>query len=379
MRLDDPGPYSLDRLRALPRPTLYTTDPGAWRQMLVERFEALTGRTLYPAQVETLLIEFTAYAMGVLGVEAQMTAEEHLVAFASERGLELLGANRSTPRLPAASARTRVRFSIGAPIGVAMVIAAGTRIGGGVASGATFATIAPAVIPAGATTAEVDAVATTIGAAANGFAPGQLTIMLDPVAGVSVTNLTASDGGADIEAVDAWRLRVANAHERISTMGSRTGYRETAMGVSAAIIDVAVVRPQPCHIDIYALTATGAAGANLMAAIAAAFDADAVLDWRFGDLVTVKSPTPWVASPAMTVRVRTDAAGIGPTAFATANGVFDRWRRRLGATVAPSEIIDAVRALDGVVDVSIAGLTFNQLSPWQFASGVLSVSIEVVA
>jgi hypothetical protein len=65
--------------------------------------------------------------------------------------------------------------------------------------------------------------------------------------------------------------------------------------------------------------------------------------------------------------------------LATANSVFDRWRRRLGATVAPSDIIDAVRALDGVVDVSIAGLVFQQLPPWQFAAGTIALSIEVVA
>ena len=77
MRLDGFGPYSLDALKALPKPTLFTTDAAAWRTKLVGWFEEETGRTLYPAQVETLLIETLAYAMSMLGEEGQATASQH--------------------------------------------------------------------------------------------------------------------------------------------------------------------------------------------------------------------------------------------------------------------------------------------------------------
>ncbi len=245
MRRDDPGPYSLDALKALPAPKLFTVDAQVWKARLVTWFEGETGRTLYPMQVEMLLIEALAYAMSVLGEEAQMVAEQHLVALAGLAGLERLGPNRSTPRLASSKARVTLRFFISQARAEAVFIPAGTRVSAG--SG-VFLTLAPCVIAIGTLNADVTAEAELPGLAGNGFLPGQLTSMLDPIAGVVATNTTTSSGGADAEEPELYRLRLANAYERISTGGSFKWYRETAIAVSSAIMDVAVVRPATlCH------------------------------------------------------------------------------------------------------------------------------------
>lgn len=371
MRRDDPGPYSLDALRALTPPQIFTTDATSLKARYVAWFEAASGRKLYPMQVEMLLIEALAYAMSVLGVEGQIVASQHLVAFADISGLERLGPNRSTPRLAASRARTTMRFSVDPPREEATLVAAGCRVSAGEI---VFAALTPAVIPAGAVSAEVEAEAQTDGAAGNGFLPGQIATMLDPVAGVAAVNLTTSEGGADIEDVELYRLRVANAFERISTGGSQAWYRETTMGASPAVIDVAVVRPAPCYVDLYPLTRTGAAGAELSAQIAAVFNTDAALDIRFGDHVALQAATGVAAAPVFAVRVRGAAASIAADAQAAAAAVLDGWRYRLGAVVAPSEAEAAIRALPGVVDVeTVGGLVFRELSAHEFLDAAAPV------
>lgn len=364
MRRDEPGPYSLEALSQIATPAFFTVDAESWKARLVEWFEGETNRTLFPMQVEMLLIEAFSYALAVLGEEAQMTAEQHLIVTASIEGLVALGPNRSTTRLEPAKARAPMRFSIVQAQPVNIVVPAGTRISAG--SSVVFVTLEPSVIAAGALTAAATAEALDAGVGANGFLPGQLSTMLDPVAGVTTTNTETSSGGAEAEDPELYRLRLANAFERISTGGSHGWYRETAMGVSSAIVDVAIVRPAPCYVDIYPLTAAGAADATLRAQVEAVFDTATALDIRFGDDVTVRAPVPVLRSPTMTVRVRSAAIDIGPAAGAAADAKLAEWRQRLGATIAPSEVEAAVRKLPGVVDAETGGLPFEVLSQEEF-------------
>ncbi|QCI65621.1 baseplate J/gp47 family protein [Phreatobacter stygius] len=240
-----------------------------------------------------------------------------------------------------------------------------------------FATLAPASIAIGASSATVTAEALEEGTAGNGFLPGQLTSILDPVGGVAVTNITESSGGADIEDIELYRLRLANAYERISTGGSWAWYRETTMGVSSAIIDVAIIRPSPCFIEIYPLTATGAAGVDLRDQVAATFNTASALDIRFGDDVSVKPPIAVTSAPVVTVRVRRAASTIQADALAAATGVLDRWRQSLGSIIAPSEVEAAIRKLRGVVDAEVSAMPFQRLARNEFLVAT-SLTINVM-
>lgn len=382
MRRDDPGPYSLETLTDLAVPTMFTTSAETWKARLVAWFEAEAQRTLYPMQIEMLLIEAMAYALGVLGEEGQMVAEQHLVARAREAGLTVLGPNRSTPRLDASKARTTIRFSIVAASPINVLVPERTRVSGS-AAGVLFLTLAPAVIAAGALFADVTAEAEIEGETGNGWLPGQLSIMLDPVAGVSASNTVAAEGGADIEDLELWRLRVANAFERISPGGGLGWYTETAIGVSSAIVDVAVIRPEPCYVDIYPLTLTGAAGLALRDQVKAAFDTREALEIRFGDEVTVKAAVAVPIAPVLTLRLRGATAGAKAVAAARANDVLTGWSRRLAAAVAPSEIEDQVKAGlkaagFAVADIEIAEMPFEQLAAAEFAAPALIAEADIV-
>jgi phage-related baseplate assembly protein len=361
---DRAGPYSLDGLAAAPVPVLFRTNAEQLKADYVVWFEQASGRKLYPMQVEMLLIETLAYAMSVLGQEAQMVAEQHLVAKAGPEGLALLAINRSTPRLPSSRARVNLRLSRVDGVVGPLYIPQGTRVAAGTVR---FHVLQPVSIPASAQLVDVEAEALDVGVSGNGFLPGQVNDFLDPVAGVKVENTSVSEGGADDEDIEAWRLRIANAFERISTAGSRNWYREMVMGVSPAIVDVAVIRPQPCYVDLYPLINTGAADAPLRQLVAQAFDTDEVRDIRFGDEVTVKSPVAVAVSPVLTVRTGYGARStIADDVVAAATAVLSPWRQKLGGVVSPSDVAAAVSALPGVVDVAVAGLDFAVLAEYEF-------------
>ncbi|MFA6966125.1 baseplate J/gp47 family protein [Bosea sp. (in: a-proteobacteria)] len=221
------------------------------------------------------------------------------------------------------------------------------------------------------------------GATGNGFIAGQISTMLDPLPGVSAANIATSEAGADIEDVELYRLRVANAFDAVSPGGGLGWYTETAMGVSSAIIDVAVIRPEPCYVDIYPLTAAGAAGTALRDQVKAAFNTQEALDIRFGDEVTIKVAVAVAVSPGLTIRLRGATAGAALLAATTANKTLVAWREQLGVAVAPSEIEDQVKAALKavsfiVIDVEVTDMPFEQLAEEEFAAPVLIAPEDVV-
>lgn len=375
MRLDDPGPYAIDTLAAMTPPQLFSTDAQALKARYVGWFEEATGRTLYPMQVEMLLIEALAFAVSIIGEEAQAALEAQLVAFSTGANLDALGPNRSTARLPAAKALTTLRFSIEAIRAANVNIPAGTICAAGNAG--RFATIAVGVIRAGTLTADVPAEAVEVGEAANGYGIDQITTIEAPIEGVSVSNITVSAGGADVESDELYRLRLANAFDRVSSGGGYGWYRETAMGVSAALIDCGVVRPEPCYVDLYPLTSTGAAGVDLRNQVLAAFNTVRALENRFGDLVTVKVATAVTKSPVITVHARQVGASLQADATAAAMALLTEWSQRLGATLAPHDVEARVRVLPGVIDVATAGLDFEQLAESEFLV-ITSLTVNIV-
>lgn len=367
-----------EELVARGAPRLFTTDPAEWKAKLVDWFENDPDgprRKLYPAQVEMVLIDMLSYAFGLLGEEAQFAAEQRWLAFALGAHADLLAANNSTFRLAAARAVTTLQFTLAAAQPGSVIVPAGTRVAA--ASGAVFATDADLVFGANTLAGEVAATAVEAGIAANGLQPGSISALVDPVGvGMSVTNLTASEGGADEETTASLVARAAQAHERISKAGGRESYRQRVMKFSAAILDVAVVRPEPGVIHIYPLTEEGAAGSDVREAIAAWLDPDVYRPQ--GDDVSVLEAEPVTFSVTLTVRGRGDLQRIRDDAELATIAVATPWRLALAAYISPAAISCAVRAVAGVVDVdvAIAGLADRQI-PEQGYAVLTGVIVEM--
>jgi phage-related baseplate assembly protein len=76
---------------SLPEPSFVTRDPEAVTAEMVASWEATAGKTLYPGQVESLLIDLIAYRESLVRIAIQEAAKQNLVAYAIYPMLDYLG------------------------------------------------------------------------------------------------------------------------------------------------------------------------------------------------------------------------------------------------------------------------------------------------
>jgi len=375
----EPDTLTLDALRSQSEPDFVTRDPFALKAFYVAKFEELTGRTLFPAQTEMFMIEVMAYAHSIFGEAAQAAFLQNRAIWAEGRHLEEVGANVSTFRIPALYARAQVRFTLAPARAVSSVIPAGTRVVAGQAA-LFFATAFDLIIPAGAASGDVEVIAEVAGVGHNDLAPGQISAVVSGLDfPATVSNIQESNGGAEAELDDPFRLRIVNALERVSKAGPREGYVENVKAVSAAIVDVAVIRPQPGYITITPLMAADGQGAVsddvVDGLVLAALDAETTVP--MGDYVSILRATPVPFDVVMTLKIEPGTGdGLQAQAASAIRLRFGDWSLALGAQVAPSALVEAVRAIPGVIGVDGPGFDFTDLPATHFASlGEVTINI----
>lgn len=370
----DPIRRTLDDLRAAGAPSFFERNPAVLKSQMKAEFERLSGRVLYPAQPEMFMVEVAAYALSILHEAAQTAVIQNTAVWAQGRHLEHRGANVSTFRLLAQPARTMLRFTLSMMRPQQVAISAGTRAAA--PGGAVFITDADLIIAPGLMQGAVTATASEPGATWNGLEAGAITDLLDPIAWVStVENIAPVEGGTNDENEERYRSRVVNALFTIAKTGPRNGYREHVLAVDPAIVDVAVIRPEPGHIHIFPLLASGAPDAPLKVAIANYLDPETLRP--IGDDVAILDPERVGFEFMIVVRTLAAVPSIAASAEAAARGAFSPWTLSLGSQIAPSAIIAAVRKVDGVTDVE-TDLAFIDLEAHQFAGiDALTVTIEV--
>ena len=216
-------------------------------------------------------------------------------------------------------------------------------------------------------TGSVDAIALEVGVAGNGFLAGQIDTILDPVAYVTgVANLTESGSGADAEIDDRFMRRVVNAFERISQAGPKAGYREHVKSVNPAIVDVAVIRPQPGFIEIYPLMLDGVASNEVDDAILAYLDPETIRP--MGDDVSILKASQIDFDVVLTGRTISASPEMIVAMDVAARAAFLPWNQSLGSQVAPSEMTVSVMTVPGLIDLDIVGLDWADLAEHEFAN-----------
>jgi len=360
----------------LPAPEFVKNDPQAIEADLIGHFEALTGKTLHPSQIERLYINVLAYAHSLNLAAIQATAEKMLVRTSSGVFLDDLGDLVGTQRLPAAAARTDLALTrtppdpSGPPDPAPMVVPAGTQVSS--ADGRVmFATDEVAEVG----TSPVTVVATCLepGEAGNGWLPGQISV----VSGVAVSarNLTTTSGGADIEPDDRYRARIMSAPEAYTNAGSYGAYRHHAMTAHQSIVDVAVYGPAegepPGQIALYPLTESGLPSETLLAQVAAAVSDEKVRPLT--DTVLVRSPE--VVNYAITATLTFYLSADRTDAMTHARAALDDWlmgrQHILGVDLVPEQISAALHVA-GVyrVQVTSPALRVLERHQWGHCTGV---------
>jgi phage-related baseplate assembly protein len=354
-------------------------DPNLILADMVAEFEAASGRTLQPAQVERLLINLYAYRESLVRNAIQYAAAQNLLAFASFPMLDYLGQLLSVNRLASQPAVTTLQFTLTRALTVPFTIPAGTLAG--TSDGLfAFATSATIVIAAGATIASVAAAATAPGAGANGYLAGQINVQLNPNALIaSVTNTSTTTGGSAPETDDHLRTRIQAAPNQFSVAGPIGAYRFFAMGADPSIADAQVVSPAPGSVNVYVLTgpvtqqpspapnSAGVANSALLAKVGTVLNADTIRPLT--DTVNVLAVTEVDYQITATVTLYSDA---DPTAtiIAATTAVQElalELAAKIQRDIVPSQIIAALSVV-GVYGVTLSSPTLITLTPGQWAN-----------
>lgn len=364
-------------------------NPTAIVNDMITDYQAATGRTLYPAQVERLYVNLSAYRESLVRNAIQYAALQNLLAYAVYPNLDYLGALLGVTRLPAQGAVTTLQFTLAAVLPVALTLPAGTLIG--TQDGAfTFSTSAALTISAGATTGVVAAACTTPGVGANGYATGQVSVQLNANTLITaVTNTTVTSGGAANETDAHLRARIQAAPNQFSVAGPVGAYRFFALGADPAIIDVSVVSPAPGAVNVYILTGpvtiqpaaapnnSAVASSTLLTKVLGIVSSNSVrpltdtvnvlpvteVDYSIGGTVTLYSD----ADPSSTTTAVSNAA----TNFALALA------SRIQRDIVPSQIIETIQGVSGVYEVALSNPAYTQLSAGQWAN-CTAITLSIV-
>lgn len=328
-------------LSDLPEINFATADPQEIELSVVKTVEGYLGRTLERADPLRIFLRGVEAIIIEQRLLIDRTAKMNLLAYAVDDYLDHLGALVGCERLGASKAVTTVEVELSTSREVPTTILAGTRITAG--DDVYFALDEDLIFWAGETSKQAKATCTVTGEVGNGYAAGELNRIVDPQPFLqSITNVTTSEGGADIEDNDSYRERIHAAPEAFSCAGSEGAYIYHTKSVSALIGDVAVDSDLAGNVQIYPLLKGGELpGAEMIAAVDEYLNKETIRPLT--DNLTVLSPVLkeydlnvkyWIAQSKSAV-----AAAIQNKAT-LAIEEFKEWQRaKLGRDINPSELI----------------------------------------
>lgn len=344
------------------------TDAIYYEKLLIDAYQQITGRTLYPADPERLLINLQTYASTLLAIAINETAKQNLLAYATDKNLDKLAEFYGVVRLQAKASKTTLRFYLDQPLSFDIVIPAGTRAtpDGNI----YFATLQEAKIPAGSLFVDVLAVCNVAGSAGNNFSIGQINKLVDTLPYITkVENITTSMYGTDLEDDERFRERIRLSIERFSNAGSRQAYIYHTLSAHQDIEDVEVYSPNPGQVKVIFTLKNGAIpNADMINAVANYLSSEKVRPLT--DQVIVSAPQVVNYDINFTYYVnKKDEAKVSIIQTAVQNAVNDfvNWTKsKIGRDVLPEQLISRVKQA-GAYAIDLTAPSKQQLTIEQIA------------
>lgn len=344
-------PDEMNAIKSLPDISFIDNkDIDQVRQEMVADYESFiseaTGQTVTLERSSVHRMELYAAAAQIYQAMQYIDRQgkQSILKYSYSDFLDNLAIFKGVTRNPATPATTTLRFTLSAERDTATGIPQGTRVS--TAGAIYFATDVYAEIPAGATTVDVPATCTVAGTDGNGFAAGELATIVDPIPYVaSVTNTTATEGGAEIESDDDLAERVFLAPGAYSTAGPEDGYLYHAKAYSAAIGDVVATSNQAAGtVDIVFIMADGSTpGEEMIEGLEGYLQGKTIRPMT--DLVRVAAPQEVTYTINLTYYInRSDSAKAVTIQAAVAQAVADyqTWQRAIGRDINPSQLVRMV-------------------------------------
>jgi phage-related baseplate assembly protein len=339
------------------------------RQEMVADYESFiseaTGQTVTLERSSVHRMELYAAAAQIYQAMQYIDRQgkQSILKYSYSDFLDNLAIFKGVTRNPATPATTTLRFTLSAERDTATGIPQGTRVS--TAGAIYFATDVYAEIPAGSTTVDVPATCTVAGTDGNGFAAGELATIVDPIPYVaSVTNTTATEGGAEIESDDDLAERVFLAPGAYSTAGPEDGYLYHAKAYSAAIGDVVATSNQAAGtVDIVFIMADGSTpGEEMIEGLEGYLQGKTIRPMT--DLVRVAAPQEVTYTINLTYYInRSDSAKAVTIQAAVAQAVADyqTWQRAIGRDINPSKLVAMVMEA-GAKRVTVTAPTYTAVA-----------------
>lgn len=338
---------------ALPEPHFVDRDPNVILRECITRYEELAQRPLVPSQVERLIIDLLVYRETLSRIQIQETAKQNLARYARYPMIDYLAEFLGAGRLDAQPAKTTERFTLEAARPGDIVIDAGTRVRSKDGR-ATFALAAPVTIPAGELSVEAVVVATEPGPAANGYAPGQVTELVDQLTGVTLaaTNVTASADGTAEEDSDRLRERFPLVLSEYAVAGPEAAYRALARAAHQDVLDVHVASPSPMVVRVTVLARYGIPTLELLDVVEAKLTPEYVRPLCDNVEVAAAAPSDYEIVARLMLYRGAKLADVTAAAERAAEEYRAQRAAGLGRSPEPSQIIAALK-VRGVYSVAI--------------------------
>lgn len=360
----------------LPEPDFIDRDPLQITQESTAYYEGQTGKVLHNGQPERLLVNNVAYRETVTRIDVQQAALQNLAAYAKGPALAHLGVLVGVEALDAAPARCTGQVVLTEAQGQDVAVPAETRVKA--KDNAVFEVETAVTVPAGETTAEVTLVAQAAGVAGNGYLPGEIDGLLDPVPYVStITSTTQTTGGADAQDDEGLRQAIIEAPETFAVAGPEDAYIALAKRAHQDIVAVAAVSTYPGVMVVYPLMSDGNPSQEVKDLVLA------YLSDKYRrpmcDQVVVLSPTKveYAIEADVTLYNWADQA----TALARINSVLeahaDKLRGGLGRAIVDSQISGLISNVYGVYKVVLNSPESRDLAANEWAD-CTAVTINIV-
>lgn len=216
-----------------------------------DKYKELTGQTIHLKKADPnriiLLANAQYYYQGLQQIDK--AGKMNYLKYSYGDYLRHVAAFKNTDELEPQKATVSVKWALAEARAAATAIPEGTRV---TADWETFfETTEYNEIPVGETEIIITMACTETGSAANDFAPGEISEMVDPLPFIeSVSNTTTSAGGTDDETDQSLAERAYLAPSAYSTTGTEDSYVYHAKTYDPKIGDVVPTSPSPGVSDI---------------------------------------------------------------------------------------------------------------------------------
>lgn len=337
-----------------------------------KKYEEITGKSVTLARGDPNRVILLANA--VLFYQALQRIDKagkmNFIKYAYGDYMENLAATRSSViRKDAEAATVTVKYSLEEARSSVTAIPEGSRVTADYER--VFETLDYAEIKPGETEVTVLCQCTESGSKGNGYAPGEITEMVDPLPFIdNVTNLDTSSGGTDIETDEDLAERTFLAPSGFSVAGPEDAYIYRCKEYSSLIKDTAVYSGTPGTVNIRILLEDNSEPPKSLI--------DGLSDYLteaparpLTDHVVIEGPEKVPYNINMTYYIgRSNRPSVAMIQEAVREAIkdFKEWQTdKIGRDINPDEITARMMAA-GVKRVVITEPVFKELKDWQIAS-----------